>query len=175
MTQALFLVGARGCGKTTVGRLLARQLGYQFMDTDHYLLNQSGKNVADIVATEGWSGFRQRESQALSAVTAPSTVIATGGGMILADENRQFMAERGVVIWLDVPVKLLAERLDASPETEQRPSLTGKKMADEIRDVLAERETLYRHAAHITIAASDAPETIVMSILQQLPNFSAIS
>ncbi|EBW6088639.1 AAA family ATPase, partial [Salmonella enterica subsp. enterica serovar Enteritidis] len=84
MTQPLFLVGPRGCGKTTVGQGLAASLGFQFTDTDRWLLEHSGETVAEIVEKEGWAGFRARESQALQAVAAPATVIATGGGMVLA-------------------------------------------------------------------------------------------
>lgn len=175
MIQPIFLVGARGCGKTTIGRALAETLGYSFADTDNHLLTSTGKSVAEIVSAEGWPGFRARESLALQQVTAASTVIATGGGMILSDSNRQFMTERGIVIWLNVPADILAARLDASPENDQRPTLTGKSMVDEIVDVLAAREELYHQAAHHVIDATRSPDSVVESIIHvlEISNVSA--
>lgn len=168
MIQPLFLVGARGCGKTTIGRALAEALGYNFVDTDSHLLNSSGKSVADIVSEEGWSGFRARESQALLQVTAPATVVATGGGMVLSQSNRQFMADNGVAVWLNVPANILAARLDACPEDAQRPTLTGKSMVEEIVDVLAAREALYHQTARHIIDAACSPDTVVESIINTL-------
>lgn len=168
MTQPLFLVGARGCGKSTVGQALARKLGYAFVDTDSFLLNHTGKSVAEIVAEEGWEGFRARESDALQRVTAPATVIATGGGMVLAEGNRQFMQENGIPVWLHAPAQVLASRLTAAPEEEQRPTLTGKGITDEIVDILAAREGLYRQVGRHIVDASRAPEAVVEAILSAL-------
>ncbi|WP_299998395.1 shikimate kinase AroL [uncultured Cedecea sp.] len=168
MIHPVFLVGARGCGKTTIGRALAETLGYSFADTDSYLLASTGKSVAEIVSVEGWPGFRARESLALKHITAASTVVATGGGMILSEHNRQFMADRGIAIWLNVPADILAARLNASPEEAQRPPLTGKSVVDEIVDVLAAREELYRQTARHIIDASHSPESVVASIISVL-------
>jgi len=175
MIQPLFLVGARGCGKTTIGRALAEALGYDFVDTDSHLLNSTGKSVADIVAEEGWPGFRARESQALLQVTAPATVVATGGGMVLSQSNRQFMADNGIAIWLNVPANILAARLDASPEEDQRPTLTGKSMVEEIVDVLAAREALYHQTARHIIDATRSPDDVVESIINALQISRVIS
>ena len=87
MTQPLFLIGPRGCGKTTVGMALADSLNRRFVDTDQWLQSQLNMTVAEIVEREEWAGFRARETAALEAVTAPSTVIATGGGIILTEFN----------------------------------------------------------------------------------------
>jgi len=175
MIQPIFLIGARGCGKTTIGRVLAETLGYYFADTDSHLLTSTGKSVAEIVSAEGWPGFRARESLALQQVTAASTVVATGGGMILSESNRQFMAERGIAIWLNVPADILAARLDASPEVDQRPALTGKSMIDEIVDVLAARTELYHQTARHTIDATRSPDSVVESIIRvlQMSNVSS--
>lgn len=78
MTQTIFMVGARGAGKTTIGNALAQALGYRFIDTDSFMQQTSLLTVAEIVAREGWSGFRRRESLALQTVTSPETVVATG-------------------------------------------------------------------------------------------------
>ncbi|MEI2266505.1 shikimate kinase AroL [Erwinia sp. CGal63] len=168
MSLPLFLIGARGCGKTTVGQALAQALGYAFTDTDKHLQQTTGMTVTEIVAAEGWQGFRQRESLALQAVTANRTVIATGGGMVLAPENRQFMRERGQVIWLQAEAAVLAARLEAYPEQAQRPTLTGRPIADEMIEVLAAREALYREAAHFIINAMQQPVNVVEEIISVL-------
>lgn len=168
MSQPIFMVGARGCCKTTVGSALARALGYQFADTDLFMQQTSKMSVAEVVANEGWHGFRQRESVALQQVTQSRCIIATGGGMVLSPQNRQFMCSQGIVIYMFAPATLLGDRLEACPETHQRPSLTGRPIVDEMADVLVARETLYLDVAHHVVAASATPDVIVAEILQML-------
>ena len=153
----IFLVGARACGKTTVGKALAKKLKLPFADTDQHLLDSAGRSVDQIVEAEGWPGFRQRESTALREVTdahAHGCVVSTGGGMVLAEANRTFMRQHGVVFFLDAPVQVLAERLGRNPLNSQRPSLTGKGLVEEISEVLNERRPLYEAAAHHVVDAS---------------------
>ena len=153
----LYLVGARASGKTTVGKTLAKKLGLPFADTDQLLLESAGRTVDQIVEAEGWPGFRQRESAALREVTdahKSGCVVSTGGGMVLAEANRTLMRQRGMVVFLDAPVEVLAERLGRNPLNSQRPSLTGKGLVDEIGDVLNERRPLYEAAAHHIVDAS---------------------
>ncbi|AIR68960.1 shikimate kinase AroL [Dickeya fangzhongdai] len=168
MTQPIFMVGARGCGKTTVGGELARSLGYEFVDTDIFMQHTSGLTVADVVAAEGWPGFRRRESEALHAVTAPNRIVATGGGMVLLEQNRQFMRTQGIVIYLHAPAQALAQRLQASPQAHQRPTLTGRPIAEEMEAVLREREVLYQDVAHYVVDATRAPAVIVSELVQTL-------
>ncbi|WP_345830904.1 shikimate kinase AroL [Erwinia sp. HDF1-3R] len=168
MSLPLYLIGARGCGKTTVGQALASALGYTFRDTDSHLQLITQRTVAEIVAEEGWSGFRQRETQALKDVTAPFTVIATGGGMVLAAENRRYMREQGRVLYLNADAGVLAARLEAYPEKDQRPTLTGRPIADEMIEVLAARDGLYHDAAHGIINAMQTPESVVEAIIHSL-------
>lgn len=125
MTQPLFLIGPRGCGKTTVGMALADSLNRRFVDTDQWLQSQLNMTVAEIVEREEWAGFRARETAALEAVTAPSTVIATGGGIILTEFNRHFMQNNGIVVYLCAPVSVLVNRLQAAPEEDLRLTLTN--------------------------------------------------
>ena len=168
MAQTIFMVGARGAGKTTVGKALAQALGYRFIDTDLFMQQTSQLSVAEVVAREGWEGFRQRESIALQAVTAPKTVVATGGGAVLALENRTFMRKHGQVIYLCASAYVLAERLAEDPEDAQRPSLTGKPIVEEMQDVLASREALYQEVAHYVLDATQPPQDVVEQILQLL-------
>ncbi len=168
MSLPIFLIGARGCGKTTVGEALSQALGYAFRDTDHHLQLMTQRSVAEVVADEGWEGFRAREAESLIAVTAPATIIATGGGMVLAEANRHFMREQGRVIWLNAPPEVLAKRLENQPEAAQRPTLTGRPIAEEMSDVLQERAHLYRAAAHHEVNAMQTPERVVDDILHSL-------
>ncbi|AGN87386.1 MULTISPECIES: shikimate kinase AroL [Enterobacteriaceae] len=164
MTLPIFLIGARGCGKTTVGRTLALAQGCQFIDTDYWLQENAQQTIAAIVEQEGWDGFRARETAALEAVSAPSRVVATGGGIILREYNRRFMREHGVVIYLCAPVDVLADRLEAFPEEGQRPTLTGKPISEEVSEVLAQRDALYREAAHYVVDAAQSPDKVVSDI-----------
>ncbi|MET3056632.1 shikimate kinase AroL [Serratia marcescens] len=169
MTQTLFMIGARGAGKTTVGRALALALGYQFVDTDLFMQQAAQMSVAEMVEREGWLGFRRRETVALQTVTKPSTIVATGGGAILAEENRQFMRQHGIVIYLRAPASVLAQRLEEYPEDAQRPTLTGRPIAEEMREVLAAREALYQDAAHYVMDGAADPQRVVEQILAVLP------
>ncbi|EOD9047800.1 shikimate kinase AroL [Klebsiella quasipneumoniae] len=168
MTQPIFLIGPRGCGKTTVGHALARARHFQFSDTDHRLQAHEQRTVAEIVQAEGWARFRELETLSLKAVTLPNTVIATGGGIILAECNRQFMRENGVVIYLQASVSALIDRLEAYPKVEQRPTLTGKPVREEVGEVLAQREALYRDAAHHIVDATASPDRVVEQIMTML-------
>lgn len=120
MTQLIFLVGPRGCGKTTIGHALAKARSFKFADTDHELQEHEQRTVAAIVQQEGWERFRALETQALERVAQPATIIATGGGIILSEYNRQFMRENGIVIYLEASVSALIDRLEAYPKAEQR-------------------------------------------------------
>lgn len=168
MSLPIYLIGARGCGKSTVGEALALALGYAFIDTDRYLQQIGGQTVAEVVAAEGWPEFRRRETKALQWVTADATVIATGGGMVLAEENRRYMREHGQVVYLQAPAEVLAARLQAYPEAGQRPTLTGRPIAEEMSEVLAAREALYLQTAHHIIDAMQSPDRVVEQILNAL-------
>lgn len=174
MTQPIFLIGARGSGKTTVGQLLARARQYPFVDTDRWLQDAAQMTVATIVEQEGWAQFRARESQALEAVTQPERVIATGGGIVLAERNRQFMRQKGIVIYLSAPATTLAARLEAFPDEGLRPTLTGKPISEEVREVLEQRDVLYREAAHHVVDATRSADEVV-SAIQILLRFTDVS
>lgn len=168
MSQILFIVGARGAGKTTVGKIVASTWDYHFCDTDVLIQQTAQRSVAEIVAQEGWAGFRQRESAALQQISQPATVVATGGGMILAAENRTFMYTNGVVFYLRTSSQVLAQRLSADPEDLQRPTLTGKPMLEEIEEVLQSRERFYQQCAHYVLDGSQPPQQVANQIITLL-------
>lgn len=172
----LYLVGARASGKTTVGDTLAKKLGLPFTDTDQYMLKRIGRSVDQIVAAEGWPGFRLHESAILREVTDAHTnggVVSTGGGVVLAEVNRTLMRQHGMVVFLDAPVEVLAERLARNPLNSQRPSLTGKGLVEELGDVLNERRSLYEGAAHHIVDASRPLETVCCHIADLWKKYEA--
>jgi shikimate kinase len=157
----VYLIGARASGKSTIGRLLAEKLGFAFIDTDQHIRTSVGLEVDEFVARNGWPAFRAQESSALRECARPRTVAATGGGMVLDSRNCEFMRATGTIFFLDAPAQILSSRLAANPRTKQRPSLTGLPPAEEMAHVLAEREPIYRAAAHHTVnAARPFPELV---------------
>ncbi len=167
-TSRIFLIGPRGSGKTSLGTVLAHALGFSFVDTDDLVRAEAGLDVAGIVAAEGWDGFRRRESEALRAAARPRSVAATGGGMVVDPANRAFMQASGLVVYLRVPLEELYRRLTADLKPGQRPSLTGKDPLEELAGVLAEREPLYREAAHIIVDAGRSLEEIADEVLTEV-------
>src|SRR5262245_9448578 len=102
------LVGLSGAGKSSIGRLLAGQLGWPLRDTDALIVHSAGCEIAQIFAAEGEAHFRDREAAALrQALDGPPVVVATGGGIVLRAENRALLRERAFVVWLDAPTAAL--------------------------------------------------------------------
>ncbi len=167
-TSCIFLIGPRGSGKTSLGIALARELGFSFADTDDLVRGEAGLDVAGIVAAEGWEGFRRRESAALRVAACSRSVTATGGGMVLDPANRVFLHANGVVVYLRTPPAELRRRLTVDLKPGQRPSLTGKDPLEELAAVLAEREPLYREAAHIIVDAARPLEDLAKEVLAEI-------
>lgn len=165
----IFLIGARGSGKTTVGKRLAEALNFDFCDLDDSLCQRESCTIAEIVENSGWAHFRKLESEILAeAAQKSNTVLATGGGVILAPANRKFLRDAGTVIWLQTSPEQLAARLSDSLNAAQRPSLTGADPIDEIRAVLAEREPLYQEACHHIVNGDEQPHSVCAAILARL-------
>jgi shikimate kinase len=165
---SLILIGFRATGKTSVGRLLAAQLGWNFVDVDEYIEMSFGGSIAGIFAAEGESGFRKRESQALITLCGQDRhVIATGGGAILSQENRLLLRSTGFVVWLTAEPQTIWTRLQGDPTTaSRRPNLTALGGLDEVRALLAIREPLYRETADFVANADNpSPESITAAIL----------
>lgn len=164
----VFLVGMMGTGKTTVGNLLARQLGYSFVDTDDVVEKAAGKTINQIFADEGEEAFRQLESEVLSHLSTHTRLtVATGGGIVLRRFNWSYL-HHGLVIWLDSPVDVLMDRLQNDMT---RPLLQNDHPAQALQTILDQRRNLYAEAdLHIQISAEDRPEQIVSRIMAEIPN-----
>jgi shikimate kinase len=146
----IILVGPMGSGKTAVGRSLARHLSRPFYDSDTEIVRRTGVDIPYIFEKEGEVGFRERERETIEALVALSgIVLATGGGAILLPENRRLLAERGFVVYLETSVEQQAERVK---QGRQRPLLTNVDPAARLRELMAERDPLYRSIADGTVA-----------------------
>ena len=150
----IVLIGYRGTGKSTVGRLLAARLGRDLVSTDAEIVNRVQRTIPEIVAQEGWENFRDLESDICRELASrDQLVIDTGGGAILRAQNVEALKKNSTVFWLTASVETIAKRIGGD---NQRPSLTGtKSFVDEIQGVLRERTPKYQAAADYVIATDD--------------------
>jgi shikimate kinase len=146
--QKIFLIGYMGSGKTTIGRLLAKKLNLQFIDTDTFIENRYRKSIHDIFAEKGEVAFREIERNILIEILAfENTVIAAGGGTPCFSDNMDLMTRTGVTIYLKLSEEQLLERL--MPIKHKRPLLNNKnpdELKNYISTTLAEREPIYSRA-----------------------------
>jgi shikimate kinase len=150
-SRSIALIGLSGAGKSSVGRVLAAQLGRPLLDTDALIVQAAGCEIAQIFTEEGEARFRDRESAALcQALESPPAVIATGGGVVLRPENRALLRERALVAWLDAPTTELIARLRAHDEA--RPLLQGDDPAARLEALRAARAALYAEVADLRIS-----------------------
>jgi shikimate kinase len=146
---SVFLIGPMGSGKTAVGRHLARALGLPFHDTDQEIERRTGVDVPFIFEKEGEAGFRQREREAIEALTQlPGIVLATGGGAVLLAENRRNLAERGCVVYLKTSVAQQAERVRHG---RNRPLLAAGDATDRLGALMDVRAPLYGEIADVVV------------------------
>ena len=150
----IVLIGYRGTGKSTVGRLLAARLGRDLVSTDAEIVIRAKRTIPEIVAREGWEYFRNLESAICGELASrDQLVIDTGGGAILRAQNVEALKKNSIVFWLTASVETIAKRIGGN---NQRPSVTGtNSFVDEIQDVLRERTPKYQAAADHSIATDD--------------------
>jgi shikimate kinase len=168
LKSRLILIGYRGTGKTTVGRLLAGRLGWDFADADDHIEAAAGRSIADIFKAEGEAGFRDREAAVLRDLCGRDRlVLATGGGAILRPANRELLRSAGFVAWLTAKPESLWQRLQGDPTTAaRRPNLTPAGGLEEVRSLIAAREPFYREVADFDADAdAPSPEAVAAAIL----------
>jgi shikimate kinase len=145
----IFLVGPMGAGKSTIGRLLASELNLSFRDSDRVIEERTGADIPWIFDMEGEEGFRERETAVLTELsTEANVVIATGGGIILREQNRTIMKSSGFVCYLTASIDQLVER---TSRDKKRPLLQVENPRQKIIDLLSLRDPLYREAADFVI------------------------
>ena len=159
----VYLIGMMGSGKSTIGRILARKLGYRFFDTDDLVERIAKKSIKEIFATEGEAYFRDLETQILKEVSAyTNSAIATGGGIIQKPINWSYMRQ-GLIIWLDVHPETLKKRLSRD---------TNRPLAAKLESLLAERRPLYAQAdMHLQTSGNESPERVAEQIMKRIPDY----
>lgn len=152
----IVLTGYRGCGKSTVGRLLAERLGLPFFDTDVLIGERSGRTVRQIVADGGWDEFRALERRVIADLPRERSVVALGGGAVLDKANVEALESDGFFVWLTAGTDIILERLAADEKSvEQRPPLAEDGIRDEVERLLRERLPIYRLVADLAIDTSE--------------------
>lgn len=142
----LYLIGYRCTGKRRVGKDIARKISFAFLDTDEVFTRRYGRSVADFVADKGWGEFRRVETELFKEILLKNShVVATGDGAVLSPENREWLQQMGLVIWLRASEDVLLERMKENSALAELPS------SDEIREALAQRRPLYEAAADFAV------------------------
>jgi shikimate kinase len=166
-TGNIFLVGLMGAGKTTVGRLLARRLRLRFFDSDQEIERRCGVKIPVIFEIEGEAGFRGREHQAIAELTAlEGIVLATGGGAVLAEDNRRRLAAGGTVVYLNARPEDLYDRVR---HDRNRPLLATADPLARLHQLHSERDPLYRTVADLVIdTGAQSVQLLARELLDKL-------
>ena len=162
-TNNIFFIGLMGAGKTTIGKLLAKHLGKTFYDTDQEIEKRTGVKIPVIFELEGEAGFRKRETAVIEELTQlKNIVMATGGGAVIADENRALLQAGGTVIYLRANVHELWHRMR---NDKHRPLLQNVDIRAKLEQLYAERNPLYTQIAALIFDTGNQP---VAHILNQI-------
>ena len=166
----IYLIGYRCTGKSSVGRKLAEHRGLDFYDTDERIAAGEQKSIARIVASLGWTHFRNLETKYLRELSAKQkSVIATGGGIVLQPDNIACMQNSGKIIWLRARARTIMDRLQQDPATaDSRPALTRQALAEEVLTTLEERREHYRQAAGLSLRTDGAGIDEIVAQIQAL-------
>lgn len=164
--ENIFLIGPMGVGKSTIGRQLASMLHKEFEDTDHEIERRTGVDIPTIFDIEGEDGFRKRESQVVDEFTQRvGMVLATGGGVVLREENRRAL-RRGFVVYLAADIDTLVER---TRRDRNRPLLQNTDRRQKFEELMAERDPLYRAEADMVVDTDHrSAKTVAKEIVDRL-------
>jgi len=167
VSGSFFLVGPMGAGKSTIGRQLARCLKLNFIDSDREIEIRTGVDIPLIFELEGESGFRKRERKVINELTAkPGIMLATGGGAVMDELNRQHLAARGRVIYLHTSVE---QQLQRTAHDRNRPLLQTANPKQKLQELMAVRDPLYREIADWVIETDGCRvRDVVQQIVQKI-------
>lgn len=159
------MVGMPGSGKSTIGVILAKSLGFDFVDTDLVICKREGKKLQEIIDTEGLEKFLEIEQQVGEEISPINSVVATGGSMILSDEAMKNLKKDGIVVYVEVPLKILKKRI-----TNMKTRGIAFKKGETLEDIFRVRTPLYEKYADITITADEntVPEDCVNQIVEHI-------
>lgn len=166
----LILVGMMGSGKTTMGRTLARHLGKVFVDSDEEIQKRTGVNIPHIFDVEGEPGFRVRETAALAdLVKRDNMVLATGGGVVLVEQNRALLKQSGIVVYLRASVHDLWHR---TRHDRNRPLLQTADPYGKLMELYQQRDPLYRQVADIVIqSGKQSAHSLMLHLVGEIDTF----
>ncbi len=164
----IILVGPMGSGKSTIGNIIARKLNREFQDSDHYIESKTGVDIARIFDIEGEQGFRDRETSALNDLLVQSnSVIATGGGSVMREENRAMLRSYGYIIFLDTSVNQQMHRLRRD---KKRPLLQTENPHERLEALLDIRRPIYLDLADLAVKTDRRlARKLATDIINQLP------
>jgi shikimate kinase len=171
-THNIFLVGPMGAGKTTIGKQIASEQKMVFYDSDHEIEFRTGVSIPHIFDVEGEEGFRRREESMIDELTQKQhIVLATGGGAVLRETNRQHLKQRGTVVYLHASIEQLLER---TARDKNRPLLQTENPRAKLQELMQQREPLYREVADIIInTEGQAISVIACEIIKKCQQLSA--
>jgi Shikimate kinase len=166
-SDSIILIGPMGSGKTSTGRILAKKIGFNFLDTDDEVVERTGVSIAYIFDVAGESGFRQREHQALKKfIDDDNVVIATGGGIVVHDESRAIIQSHKTVVYLKTSIEKQIERATVS---DKRPLLIDTDPASKLQELMLTREPLYEEISDIKIDTDERkPSETALEIIDRL-------
>lgn len=168
----IVLVGYRCSGKTAVGKILARKLGRDFLDTDGLIEREIRDSIQGFVSKKGWDHFREMEKTVIKKIAKKDNlVIATGGGIVMDKDNISNLKRNGWIVWLKANPGIIKDRMRKEQGSGKiRPSLTGSDPIEEIEQVLNLRTPLYEKASDLTVDTSTyAPREVADLIMKDLP------
>lgn len=162
--KSIVLCGFMGCGKSTVGKLLAENLGFKLCDSDAVIEQREGTTVTEIFANKGEAYFRALESQVIHELSLKNgLIIATGGGAVMNPENAENLRKGGFVVHLDITPEAVLKRLENDTT---RPLLQRNDKESAVRELLSKRNPIYSSVAHCTVDAGASPETVAKKIIE---------
>jgi shikimate kinase len=159
--KTVFICGFMGCGKSTVGKLLASKLGCKFTDMDEYIVNKLDMSIPQIFAEKGEDYFRKEETEAVRELASSSGVIACGGGAMLKKVNADIANEAGIVVYIDIDFESCYERI---AEDKNRP-IVQNNTKEELELIYDGRAGIYKENSSLTVDGSGSPEEIAERIL----------
>ncbi|GAA0850783.1 shikimate kinase AroK [Marinobacter szutsaonensis] len=167
LPKRIVLVGPMGAGKSTIGRMLARELGYRFLDTDRIIEERCGANIPWIFDVEGEDGFRQRETAMLEELSAePQTVLATGGGAVMRPENYPLLKRDSIVVYLKTSIDQQVER---TRKDRNRPLLQNDDPEAVLRRLFELRDPIYRQLADVVMYTDrKSPRLVVRQLINRI-------
>ena len=162
----IVLCGFMGCGKTTVGKLIAKALAFTFIDMDDYIVEQCGMSINQLFETYGEAHFRKLETDTIRELSARSElVIATGGGAVMRDENVELLKAGGTLVYLEANAESVYERLK---DDTTRPLLAVDNKRAKIEELLAARIPRYRRVADLCVDGGGPAEQVADTIVKAL-------